>query len=78
MITVELFAAFAEFAGARKIEIEYRDGLNCEQVWANIAERFPKIRGIRPLYAIDDEYVQPQTLLSEGQTLFLFPPVSGG
>lgn len=78
MISVELFAALAEYTGSRKMEIEFRAGITCSEVWSQLADRFPKIRAIKPLYAINDEYVSPETQLNEGQTLLLFPPVSGG
>ena len=78
MIRVELFAAFAEYTGNRKLELEYLDGMTCAQIWSMIVERFPKIGGILPLFAIDDEYVPAETQIRDGQALLLFPPVSGG
>ncbi len=78
MITVKLFAAFAEYAGKREINLEYSDGMICEDVWKTICERFPSVASIPPLFAIGDEYVPRGTRIKENDQILLFPPVSGG
>lgn len=78
MITVKLFAAFAEFAGTRELSLEFKNGMTCEDLWKIIYERFPKVESIPPLFAINDEYVSRSTPVKDNDQILLFPPVSGG
>jgi molybdopterin synthase catalytic subunit len=78
MITIKLFAAFAEYAGMRELSVPYADPMTCNDVWKIIAEKFPKLADIPPLFAIGDEYVPAETPINDGDQLLLFPPVSGG
>jgi molybdopterin synthase catalytic subunit/molybdopterin converting factor small subunit len=78
MITIKLFAAFAEFAGTRELNLQYIDGMTCEDLWKTITEQFPKVASIPPLFAINDEYVPRATALKDNDQILLFPPVSGG
>lgn len=77
-IKVRLFAALADWSGMREMEIAYRAPLSCAELWDEIRTRYPKLAPVRPLFAINDEYVAPETPLNDGQTVLLFPPVSGG
>ena len=77
-IKVLPFAAFAEFIGARELQIEYRNGMTCAELWKELREKHPKIAKIPPLFAIGEEYVPADTSLKDGDSVLLFPPVSGG
>jgi molybdopterin synthase sulfur carrier subunit len=77
-ITIQFFAAFADFAGTRRLQLEYRPGLRCADIWKELQMRYPRLAPVPPLFAKEDEYVPPETLLSDGETLMIFPPVSGG
>jgi len=78
MITIKLFAAFADFAGTREFDLEYKDGMTCEDLWKIICDRFPKVATIPALFAINDEYVSRSTSVKDNDQILLFPPVSGG
>ena len=78
MIHVSLFAAFAEFTGERSLEFLHREGLTCADLWSEIQSRYPRVASIPPLFAINDEYVPAGTHLKDGDSVLLFPPVSGG
>jgi molybdopterin synthase sulfur carrier subunit len=77
-IKVRLFAALAEGSGTREVDIAYRPQLTCAELWNEIKTRYPKLAPVRPLFAINDEYVAPETPLTDGESVLLFPPVSGG
>lgn len=77
-IKVKLFAALAEWSGAREVEISHHPEMNCIALWNEIKQRYPKVAPVRPLFAINDEYVSPETPLRDGESVMLFPPVSGG
>jgi molybdopterin synthase catalytic subunit len=78
VIQVSLFAAFAEFIGARRIEVPHHPGMTCADLWEDIRKQHPKAAHIPALFAIRDEYVPAETLLKDGDQVMLFPPVSGG
>jgi molybdopterin synthase catalytic subunit len=78
MITIKLFAAFAEYAGMREISLPFSEPMTCKDVWKIICEKFPKLSSIPPLFAIGDQYILGDTPLKDGDSLLLFPPVSGG
>ena len=77
-IQIQFFAAFADFAGTRELQLEYRPGLRCADVWNELRSRFPRLAPVPPLFAKDDEYVPADAPVRDGETLMIFPPVSGG
>ena len=77
-IKVKLFAALAEWSGAREVEYPFHPNADCASLWSELKSRHPKLASVRPLFAIDDEYVSAETKLQDGQSVLIFPPVSGG
>ncbi len=77
-VRVQLFAAFAEFTGKREMQVPFREGMTCKDVWNVIRESHPKIAEIPVLFAIAEEYAPPDAPLKDGDSVMLFPPVSGG
>ncbi len=78
MIRVQLFAAFAEFAGSRELKREYHAGITCQALWEQLLQDFPRFAGIPVLFAIGSEYVSSDSELRDGDSVLLFPPLSGG
>ena len=77
-IRVQLFAAFADFAGRRELSLEYQQGMTCKRLWHDLQNLHPQMAKIPALFAIGDEYVPAETELKDGDLLLVFPPVSGG
>jgi molybdopterin converting factor small subunit len=77
-IQIQFFAAFADFAGTRELQFEYSPGLRCADVWNELRIRYPRLGAVPPLFAKEDEYIPADAPLSDGETLMIFPPVSGG
>lgn len=77
-IKVELFAAFADFAGTRELVVPFYPGITCSDLWKEIHQQFPRLSTIPPLFAIGKEYVRKDHILNDGDAVLLFPPVSGG
>ena len=74
-VTVKLFAALRERAGASEREIDLPEGARVQDVWPALA------LGEEPaglLYAVDKAYAEPTRPLEEGNEVALIPPVSGG
>ena len=79
-VRVRLFARYREAAGRERIEIDLPEGGTVESAWSAVAARHPELARFRPftLFAVGQEYVQPDHTLAPGDELCLFPPVSGG
>jgi molybdopterin synthase catalytic subunit len=79
-VQVRLFARYREEAGRDRVELELPEGGTVEAAWAAVAERFPALRPYRPhtLFAVGQDYVDPEHPLRAGDEVCLFPPVSGG
>ena len=74
-VTVRLFAALRERAGADSVSLELRDGARVADVLQAVE---PWSGGARIVIAVNREYATPDTLLAEGDELAAVPPVSGG
>ena len=77
-MTVRLFAALRELAGAPRVEAE---GETVGELVGVLSERFgarfASVAGAGSV-VVDGERAEPSQRLSEGQEVALLPPVSGG
>ena len=78
--TVLLFAQLAESIGSDRLMIELTDGATIEDAIQYLASQYAIIASMRDSFAVavDDRYCKRTTTLSDGDTLALIPPVSGG
>jgi molybdopterin synthase catalytic subunit len=79
-VQVRLFARYREAAGSDRVELDLPEGGTAQSAWEAVSRRFPVLHPYRPftLFALRDDYVQPEQTLRDGDELCLFPPVSGG
>ncbi len=79
-VQVRFFARYREAAGRDRVELELPEGGTVEAAWAAVVERYPALSPYRPhtLFAVGQDYVDPQHPLRSGDEVCLFPPVSGG
>ena len=79
-VQIRLFARYREAAGGDRVELELPEGVTAQAAWEAISHRFPALSPYRPftLFAVRNDYVDPDHALREGDELCLFPPVSGG
>lgn len=79
-ITVLLFGACREAAGVEELELGIESQATAETAWESLRARFPQLdrfdRSI--LLAVNEEHARRETTLDDGDTLAVFPPVSGG
>ncbi len=75
-----MFARYREAAGHDRVDVELPEDGTAQTAWDAVAKRFPALQPYRPftLFALDNDYVEPEHPLREGDELCLFPPVSGG
>jgi len=74
-ITIFYFAQLAEERGTRKEIISLKaEELTIQSLFVNIFERNPK--GIR--FAQNQEYVEANTQITDGDEIAFIPPLGGG
>ncbi len=79
-VKVLLFGAFREVAGTDEIITDLREPAVAGDVWNSMADRFPALGRFErsALLAVNEEHASRDTRLKEGDTVAIFPPVSGG
>jgi molybdopterin converting factor small subunit len=79
-ITVQLFAAARELAGAGEVTVEAPAGVTVRGVREALAIQHPKLSGLaqRSRFATDREFLPDDAPLPRDGKLALIPPVSGG
>ena len=79
-IKILLFGACREAAGIEELDYHLAPSSTAESAWTELKNRFPDLarfdRSI--LMAVNEEHTGRDTILNSGDTLAIFPPVSGG
>jgi molybdopterin converting factor subunit 1 len=79
-IKVKFFAILRERAGTAEVIKEIGEGSTVSDLWQALQQDFPKLNvsGIRLLYAVNQNYVKPESQLNDQDEVVFIPPVSGG
>ncbi|MBE9199142.1 MULTISPECIES: MoaD/ThiS family protein [unclassified Nodularia (in: cyanobacteria)] len=79
-VTVKLFAAYQEAYGVSELILEFPDGKPVSAVCDRLIAEHPELTQWRDLtrFGINLIFVEPDTLLQDGDEVVLIPPVSGG
>jgi sulfur-carrier protein len=79
-ITVKLFAAYQEAYGVPELKLEFNDGTPVKAVCDRIITERPELSKWQDVtrYGVNLLFVEPDTLLKDGDEVVLIPPVSGG
>ena len=74
------FAGFRGIVGEGEMIKEIPQGWSVSDLWNDLAEVYPKLRGYSNsiMNAVNQEYVEPSTVLKDGDEVAFIPPVSGG
>lgn len=79
-VRVTLFAVARELAGRSEVEVVVADRATVGEVRQALAAAVPALGDVLPhaLLAVDAEYADDATIVTEQSELALIPPVSGG
>lgn len=79
-IQVLFFGACREAINTSEFVLELSAPANVAQAFSTLRERFPILEnfGNSLLFAINEEHARLDDAIKDGDTLAIFPPVSGG
>ncbi|HEY9659390.1 MAG TPA: MoaD/ThiS family protein [Allocoleopsis sp.] len=79
-VTVKLFAAYQEAYGAPELVLRLPSGTSVATVRDRLLQEHPQLEQWRSItrFGINLQFVEPDTVLQEGDEVVLIPPVSGG
>ncbi len=80
VVSVRLFAGAAEAAGVRVHQMSIEDGATVDQLFDRMADQFPVLAAMKASlkFAVNQEFVEMDQNLSDGDEIAVIPPVSGG
>lgn len=79
-VTVKLFAAYQEAYGVPELELSFAPQTSVEDILNNLLQEKPELEQWRNLtrFGVNLQFVEPNTLLQDGDEVVFIPPVSGG
>ena len=77
-VRVLCFASAREALGQGELELDLGDGATVGAALAVLAERAPSLAELPLAFAVNQDYADPATVLTDGDELALIPPISGG
>lgn len=79
-VTVKLFAAYQEAFQVSELVLEFPNGTPVKAVCDRLIAEHPELSQWRDVtrFGINLIFVEPDTLLQDGDEVVLIPPVSGG
>src|SRR6185503_5388686 len=74
------FATLKDIVGARQLELDLPSGSTISDLLTRLESKYPRFKDYRPvlLTAINEEYVDKNARINDGDEVAIFPPVSGG
>ena len=79
-MTILLFAAARDLAGADSIEVELPAGSTIAELRRELASRFPALSGLlaKSAIAVNHDFAEDDRVLRPADEVAVIPPVSGG
>jgi MoaE-MoaD fusion protein len=79
-IRVLLFAQCSDIVGSRDMTIDLENGSTVQGLMDHFIEQYPKLQGLdrSMMLSVNQEYVEREQVLLDGDEVALITPVSGG
>ena len=77
-ITLKLFAQLRLAAGSGEVKLELPAGTTAAEAARQLSLTHPGVEPKGAMVAVNAAYADPGTVLNDGDTLALLPPVAGG
>ncbi len=79
-VTVRFFAGHRDIVGRAEAQYALTEGTTLGQLWEQLIAEYPQLAGYtgRLLFAVNQQFAQPSTVLANGDEVAFIPPVSGG
>ncbi|MGQ9481059.1 molybdopterin converting factor subunit 1 [Chloroflexus sp.] len=79
-VTVRFFAGHRDIVGCSEAGYTLAEGTTLGQLWEQLTAEYPRLTGYtgRLLFAVNQQFAQPTTVLANGDEVAFIPPVSGG
>jgi molybdopterin converting factor subunit 1 len=79
-VKVLFFATLKDIVGSRELRVDVPAGTTIEALLTHLESSYPRMKDYRSilLTALNEEYVDKETRIEEGDEVAMFPPVSGG
>ncbi len=79
-ITMRFFASYREITGLAITTLDLEKAADVARLKALLSQKYPALAAAFPhaLIAVNEMYASDETPLKDGDTVALFPPVSGG
>ncbi|MBX0291661.1 molybdopterin converting factor subunit 1 [Hymenobacter sp. HSC-4F20] len=78
-LKIALFGIAREIVGQPSLEVSAPEGQSVQTLLAGLREQYPALSRLSSLaVAVNNEYAEDDTTLSERDEIALIPPVSGG
>ena len=78
VMKVLFFGQTAEIVGTRELEIPLNSETTANEAFAEILEKYPRLKENKLLFAINQEYSQGDEIIQNDDELAIFTAVSGG
>ncbi len=74
------FATLKDVVGARQLDFDLPSGSTISDLLTRLESKYPRFKDYRPvlLTAINEDYVDKNARINDGDEVAIFPPVSGG
>jgi molybdopterin converting factor small subunit len=77
-VKVLFFGATADAAGSREVDLSFDRPLNAGDAFSEIIDKFPRLAAHKLLFARNQEYINGDETIEDGDELAVFTAVSGG
>ncbi|MEE8350505.1 MAG: molybdopterin converting factor subunit 1 [Acidobacteriota bacterium] len=80
MLKLRFFASLKDLIGKSEMDVELETETSVREILQRLETRFPRLEQYEPilLVAVNQEYSNLDALVSPGDEVSFFPPVSGG